>query len=215
MNLREAGIAKIRAAAMRAPDRRGVATFRVRRKIEDVAVAAGRKHNAVRRESFDRAGRKVARDDAARPAVHEDQVQHLAARVHFHRARGNLFLERLICAQEQLLPRLPPRIKCARNLHAAERARIEQSSVFARKGNALRHALIDDIHADLRKAIHVGFARAEISALHRVIKQPLNAVAVIPVIFRGIDPALRGDRMRAPRAVLKAKAVYVVALLSE
>ena len=165
--------------------------------------------------TFDRAGQEIARDDAASLAVDDHQVQHLAARVHLDAAGGDLLLERLVRAQQQLLPRLSPRIKRARNLHAAERARIEQSSVFARERNALRHALVDDVDADLRQAVDVRFARAEISALHRVIKKAMNAVAVIAVIFRGVDAALRGDRVRAARAVLKAEAMHVVALLAE
>jgi hypothetical protein len=166
--------------------------------------------------AFDRAGHQIARDDAARLAVDDDdQVQHLAARVHLHAARGDLLFERLVRAQQQLLPRLPARVKRARNLHAAERARVEQSAVLARERNALRHALIDDVDADLRQAVDVGFARAEIAALHGVVEQALYAVAVVAVILRRVDAALRGDRVRAARAVLKAEAVHVVTLLAE
>src|SRR5579862_3585770 len=113
--------------------------------------------------------------------------------MHLDGAAGDLLLERLIRAQEQLLPRLPSRVESPRNLHAAERARIEQSPVFARERNALSHALIDDIDADLRQAINVCLARAEISAFHRVVKKAMDAVAVIPVILRGVDAALRGN----------------------
>ena len=120
---------------------------------------------------FDRAGHQIARNDPARLAVDHHQVQHLAARVHLHAAGGDLLFERLVRAQQQLLPRLSARVKRARNLHAAERARVQQAAVFPRERNALRHALVDDVDADLRQAIDVGFARAEIAALHRVIKQ--------------------------------------------
>ena len=74
------------------------------------------------------------------------------------------------------------------------------SAVFARERNALRDALIDDVHADLREPVDVGFARAEVAAFYGVVKQAVNAVAVILVILRGIDSALRGDGVRAARA---------------
>ena len=198
VNLREAGIAEKRAAAMRAPDRRGVATLRVGGKIKNVSVAARRQNHHVGGETFDRAGQEISCDDAARIAVNDDQVQHLAACMHLDAAGGNLLLERLVRAQEQLLPRLSPRIKSAGNLHAAKRARVEQSSVFARERNALRHALVDDVDADLRQAKYVCFARTEISAFHRVVKKAMNAVAVIPVILRRIDAALGRDTVRPP-----------------
>src|SRR6202035_1847228 len=142
-------------------------------------------------------------------AVDYNKVQHLTSRVHLDAASGNLLLQRLIRAQEQLLPRLSSRIKSARNLHAAERARIEQSSVFAREGNALGHTLIDDVNADLGQTIYVRFACPEITALHRIVEEAVNAVAIISVIFRGVDAALRGDRMGSARAVLEAKAMHV------
>jgi hypothetical protein len=75
--------------------------------------------------------------------------------------------------------------------------------------------LIDDVDADLRQPENVRLARTKIPALHRVIKKAVNAVAVIPVIFRGVDAALRGDRVRAARAVLEAEAMHVITLLPE
>ena len=74
------------------------------------------------------------------------------------------------------------------------------AAVLARERHALRHALIDDVDADLRQPIDVGFAGAEIAALHRVVEQPVDAVAVVLIILGGVDAALRGDRVRAPRA---------------
>src|SRR5262249_39437861 len=57
----------------------------------------------------------------------------------------------------------------------------------------------------------VGFARAEIAALDRVVKQAVDRVAVVAVILRGVDAALRGDGVRAARAVLKTEGLDVVA----
>jgi hypothetical protein len=71
--------------------------------------------------------------------------------------------------------------------------------------------LVDDVHADLGQAVDVGFARAEISALDRVVKQAVDRVAVVAVILRGVDAALRGDGVRAARAVLETEGLDVVA----
>ena len=74
-----------------------------------------------------------------------------------------------------------------------KRAVVQVPPVFARERNALRHALVDDVDADLRQAVDVGFARAEIAALHRVVEQAVDAVAVVLIILGGVDAALRGD----------------------
>ena len=69
--------------------------------------------------------------------------------------------------------------------------------------------------SNFREPIDVGFARAEVAALDRVVEEPVNAVAVVLVILRGIDAALRGDAVRAARAVLVAEALHLVAQLAE
>ena len=91
----------------------------------------------------------------------------------------DLPLQRLVGAEQQLLARLPAGVERARHLRAAERAVVEVAAVFARERHALRHALVDDVDADLRQAVDVGFARAEIAALHRVVEQAVDAVAVV------------------------------------
>ena len=119
--------------------------------------------------------------------------------------RGNIFtcpvadlpLERLVGAEEQLLAGLAAGVERARHLRAAERAVGQQAAVLARERHALRDALVDDVDADLRQAVDVGLAGAEIAALHRVVEQPEDAVAVVLVVLRGVDAALRGDGVRA------------------
>ena len=61
----------------------------------------------------------------------------------------DLFLERLVGPQQQLLPGLTTRVKSSLDLHTAERAGVQLSPVFAGKGNSLGNALVDDIGADL------------------------------------------------------------------
>ena len=69
--------------------------------------------------------------------------------------------------------------------------------------------------ADFGEAIDVRFARAKIAALDRVVEKPVNAVAVVRVIFRGVDSALGGDAVGAARAVLITERFDVVTLLPQ
>ena len=187
------GIGERRAALVRAPDRGDVAALGVGRQIEDVAVAAGAEHDGVGGVRLDRAGHQVARDDAARAAVHDDEVEHLGAREHRDAALRDLLRERLVRAEQQLLAGLAARVERARHLRAAERAVREQAAVLARERHALRDALVDDVHAHLGEAVHVRLARAEVAALDRVVEQAVDAVAVVLVVLRRVDAALRGD----------------------
>src|SRR5208337_2921268 len=148
-------------------------------------------------------------------AVDDDQVQHVHARVHGHGAEADLAFERLISAEEELLAGLAAGVKRAGDLGAAERAVVEEAAVLACEGHALCDALVDDIHADLRQAVDVGFAGAEVAALDGVVEEPVNAVAVIVIVLGGVDAALCGDGVSAARAVLKAEALYVVAEFAE
>ena len=126
-------------------------------------------------------------------------------------AAADLPFERLVGAEQQLLAGLAARVEGARHLRAAEGAVVEVAAVFARERHALRHALIDDVDADLRQAVDVGFARAEIAALHGVVEQAVDAVAVVVIVLGGVDAALRRDAVRAARRILKAEALDVVA----
>ena len=122
---------------------------------------------------------------------------------------------RLIGAEQQLLAGLAARVERPRDLRAAERPVVEQPAVLARERHALRDALVDDVDAQLRQPVDVGLARAVVAALDRVVEQPLDAVAVVLVVLRGVDAALRGDAVRAARAVVDAEAHDVVAELAE
>ncbi len=110
---------------------------------------------------FDRAGDQIARDDAAGAAVDHDQVEHFGAREHFDASGIDLAFEGLIRAEQKLLAGLAAGVEGSRDLRAAEAAIGERAAVFAREGDALRDALVDDVDADLREAIDVGFARRE------------------------------------------------------
>ena len=121
----------------------------------------------------------------------------------------------MIGAQQQLLPCLAAGVKGAGNLRAAEGAVGQRSAVFAGKRHALGHALVHDVQADLGQTVHVGIPRAEDAALHRVEEQAVHAIAVVLVVLGGVDAALRGDGVRAARAVLVAETLDVVAQLGQ
>ena len=65
--------------------------------------------------------------------------------MHGHAAGGDLALERLVGAEQQLLAGLAAGVKRALDLNAAERPGREQSAVFAGKRHALGDALVDDV----------------------------------------------------------------------
>ena len=59
------------------------------------------------------------------------------------------------------------------------------------------------------------YPRAEIAAFNRIVKQTVNAVAVIGVVFRRVDAALRGDAVRAAGRVVEREHLHPVAELAE
>jgi hypothetical protein len=166
--------------------------------------------NLARTSGFRVTGRKVAVSDEQVA----DQIEHLRAWIHGHAASRDLALESLIRAKQELLPRLSARVERPRYLGTAKRSIGEQPAVLARERNSLRHALVDDVHAQLREPVDVALAGAEITALDRVIKKAIDTVAIVLVILGGVYSALRRDAVRPPRRVLKAEALHVVAQLA-
>src|SRR5580704_11553466 len=133
--------------------------------------------------------------------------------MHGHGAGADLLLQRLVGPEQELLARLAARVERPLDLHAAERARLEQAAVVAGEWHPLGDALVDDVDADLGQPVGVGLAGAEVATLHRVLEEAKNAVAVVAVVLGGVDAALGGDGVRAARGVVKREAVDVVALL--
>ena len=215
VNLREAGVREIGAALVGAPRRRHVRVHGVRGEVIGRPVAARRQDHGVADVLLDRAGHQVPDGDAARPAVDDDDVEHLAAGKQPDALLVHLPHQRLVGAEQELLARLAARIERARDLRAAERPVVEQPAVLARERHALRDALVDDVDAQLRQPVDVGLARPVVAAFDRVVEQPVHAVAVVLVVLGGVDAALRGDAVRAAGAVLDAEIEDVVAQLAE
>ncbi len=144
VDLGEAGVREERTPSMGPPDRGGVAALGVGREEVHVAVAARRQHHRVPGVGPHLARDHVAHHDASRPAVVDDEVQHLGAREHLDGLRLDLTRERLIGAEEKLLAGLAAGVERPRHLSSSERAVVELSSVLARERNALGDRLIDD-----------------------------------------------------------------------
>ena len=142
-------------------------------------------------------GDQVASDNSPRLSIDHYQVQHFRARNHGHGSGMNLPFQRLICTEKKLLPRLAARIESTRYLRAAEGAIGQRPTVLTGKGNTLGDTLINDVIADFRESINIGFACAKISALHCVIEKPVNTLAIVRIILSGVDATLRGDGVRA------------------
>ena len=75
--------------------------------------------------------------------------------------------------------------------------------------------MVNNVEAELSAPIHVRFARTKIATLDRVAEEAVNAVAVVPIILRGVDSALGGDVVSPAGSVLVRKAADVIALLTK
>src|SRR5699024_2067357 len=72
-----------------------------------------------------------------------------------------------------------------------------------------------DLDADLCQAVHIRLPRAEVAALDGVVEEPLDGIAVVAVVLRGVDAALCGDTVRAARGVLVAEVGDLIPGLAE
>ncbi len=75
--------------------------------------------------------------------------------------------------------------------------------------------MIDDLCADLRQAVDVRLAGAEVAAFDRVVEKPGDAVPVVLVILRGVDPALCGYAVGAAGAILEAETIHLIPQLPQ
>src|SRR5690606_27698490 len=154
-------------------------------------------------------GHEVTGDDAARPlavrAIADDELEHLVTREHLDGAGRDLALQGLVRADEELLTGLATRIEGPGDLHPAEGAVVEQTAVLAGERDALGHALVDDVRADLGEPVDVGLPGAVVTALDGVVEEAEDGVAVLLVVLRGVDATLGGDGVGATRGVLVAE----------
>ena len=183
--------------------------------IIDVGVTASAKQDSVCGVGFDFARHEVAGDDALGDAVFDDQIVHLVAGVEFDALFVNFAHQAAISAEEELLACLTASIEGTGDEDATEGAVGQGAAVFTGKRDALCDALVDDVGAVLSEAVDVGFTGAEVAAFDGVVEQAPRAIAVVLVVFGGIDTALCGDTVGASWAIVEGKAVDIVALLSQ
>ncbi len=165
--------------------------------------------------AFELAGEEVAYDDTASLAVDDDDVDELVAVIHCHCAAGDLAVEGLVDAEEELLAGLAFGIEGALDLYAAEGAIGQVAAVFAGEGHSYGHAVVDDLEADFGESVDIGFAGAVVAAFDGVVKQSIDGIAVVLVVFCGVDTALGCDAVCPSWAIVKGKAFDLVAQLTE
>ena len=129
--------------------------------------------------------------------------------------RSDLTLQRLVGPDQELLTCLATRVERTGHLDTTEGAVVEEATILAGEGDALRDALIDDVGADLGEAIDVVLAGAVVTTLNRVVEETVDGVVVVAVVLRGVDTTLRGNGVRAAGGVLVEEAVDVVAHFAE
>ena len=215
VDLREAGIRKVGALLVALPCGRTVRIHRVGRQEENVAVTARCNHHGVCTEALDLTGNQVAGDDTARLAVDHHEVQHFVTRITLHVATGNTAVQGCISAEQQLLAGLAAGVKRTGYLRAAERAVIEQSAVVTGERHALCYALVDDRVRDVGQTIHVCLTGTVVAALDRIVEEAEHRVVVVLVVFRSIDTALCGNRMRTAGRVTDAEHLYIISQIAE
>ena len=215
MDLSVAGVGESGSSLVGSPGRRHVTALGVGGQEENRTVAACRQHHRIAGVAAHLACHEIADDDPARPPIDDHEVEHLGAWMALHPTRGDLTAQGGVGAEQQLLPGLAAAVEGARHLSAAKGAILQLPAILAREGNALGDALVDDVHRHLGHAVDVGLARAEVAALDGVVEEAEDAVAVVLVVLGGVDAALGGDGMRAPRRVLEAERLDVVAQLGQ
>ena len=158
---------------------------------------------------------QVADNDAPGFAVHNHQIKHFPPGIELNAALVNLTAQGRISSKQQLLARLPSGIKSAGNLSSAEGTIVEQTTVFPGKRNALGYALVDDTVGNLGQAVNVGFAGAIVSSFYGIVKQTINRITVVLIIFSGIDTSLCGDGVCTTGRILNTEIQHIEAQLTK
>ena len=215
MNLRVAGVCEQSAALVGTESGRHVRTLGVCRKVVDVTVTAGAKADCVTHVAFEFASDEVTDDDTASLAVDHDEVHHFAAGEHFHLTGGNLAHKSLVGSEQELLTRLTASVERTGNLRTAEGTVVEEATVFTTERNTLGDALVDDEVGVFGQAVHVGFASAEVTALHGIVEQTVNGVAVVLVVLGSVDTTLGSNGVCATGAILDAERLDIVTKFGE
>jgi len=69
--------------------------------------------------------------------------------------------------------------------------------------------------ANFGETINIRLARPKIATFYSILKKTKDAVAVVGIVFRRVDAALRRDAVRPTWAVLNAKHLHVKAKFAQ
>src|SRR5690349_11085372 len=95
--------------------------------------------------AFKMTGNEIAANDSSCLPIDHYHVEHFMTRVHLYIAQCHLPFKRLVSADQELLARLPGRIKSTLHLRSTERPVAKQSTVFACERHTLCNTLVDDV----------------------------------------------------------------------
>ena len=215
MNLSETGVGKVGTLLPAGAGSAHVAAHGIGGKEEHTAIAASSKQHGITGIALDFTCHHIAHHDTLGVAIDHHKIHHFGAGVHLDVALADFLLHSLVGTEKQLLAGLTTAVESTLQLGTTERAVVEQTTVFAAKGNTLSHALVDDVAGHLGQAVHVGLASAEVATLHGVVEQTVHRVTVILVVMSSIDTTLSSNGVSAAGAILVAEAVYIVTQLSQ
>ena len=111
-----------------------------------------------------------------------------------------------------------PYVKCARvvgdvmgKYHPHGDASIYDTLVRMAQDFSMRYTLVDDIDRYFSKAVYVAFAGTVITTFDGIVKQAINAITIIAVVFCCIDTTLCRNRVGTTWTVLETKCLYIIA----
>jgi hypothetical protein len=157
------------------------------------------------------AGHQVAHNNAPRLPIYHHQVQHFPPGIDLNAARLHHPHHGAVGSQQKLLAGLPPGVEGTRHLGSTERSGCPADRHIPGKGHPLGHTLVDDAAADFRQPMHVGFAGPVVAPFDGVVEQPPDAVAIVGIVFGGVDAPLGGNAVGTAGGVLNTKAFDPVA----
>ncbi len=197
VDLNETGVSEVSTLAVSLQGSGAVATHSVGGEEVGVAVSAGSEADSVSRVALELAGYQILGNDTACATVDDDDVLHLGTRVELYSAAVDLFHQRGVSTEQQLLTGLTLGIERTANLHTTERAVGEHATILTCERHTLCDALVDDVCADLSQTIDVGLTCAIVTTFDCIVEQTVDAVTVVLVVLCSIDTTLGSDRVSA------------------
>ena len=174
VDLRVRGVGHVGALLVGLPSSGHIGAHGIGAQEEHVAIAPAAQDHRVGTVTLDFTGRQVAGDNAAGLAVDHDHIHEFMAVVHGDLALGNLAAQGAVGPEQELLAGLALGVERPAHLDTAKRTVVQQATVLPGEWDTLGDALVDDVGADLGKAVDVGLAAAVVPALDGVIEQAVN-----------------------------------------